>query len=70
MRLSAYKKLIDSAMELPTALKGYDYFKGIQYNPRESAICNIIKVARLDIEALFSSEFIGLYKYMKGRREE
>lgn len=71
MRLTAYKKLIDSANKLPTQIKGSEYFKttGFYHNPRRVALEAILKKARKDTEGLFSTEFIELYKYYKKDNE-
>ena len=74
MRLSTYKKLVDSAMALPDRLEGADYFKSKwvlvelrDYSPREQALITIKKQARLDIKGLFSSELVELLSYIKGK---
>ncbi len=69
MRLSAYKKMIDSALKLPKKIEGADYFKNIviDINPRELAVNKVLKIARLDIDSLFHCEFLELYEYNKQR---
>ena len=67
MRLTAYKKLIDSAKKLPVRLEGSEYFKttGFSYSPELRAVDAILKKAREDTGGLFHTEFIELYNYSK-----
>lgn len=63
MRLAAYKKMINSANELPAEIEGSDYFEDITINPRRDAVAEIITRARLDVSKLFVSEFVDLCSY-------
>jgi hypothetical protein len=71
MRLTAYRKLIDSANELPTKIEGSEYFKTslqmtlFSHDPRRVAISAVLKMARKDTDELFHCEFIRLYKYSR-----
>lgn len=65
MRLTAYKKMMDSAHSLPDELDGADYFKKapFNHNPRLNAISKVLETARLDIKGLFIEELIELHDY-------
>ena len=65
MRLSAYKRAIDEARTLPDSLPELKSYFRKNYSPRARATAYIIKTARLDVEFLYSGEFIELYKYAK-----
>ena len=68
MRLSAYKKAIDEAKKLPDGITELNYFNEC-YNPRGEAINYILKMARLDVNGLFESEYIQLTEYTRDNIE-
>jgi len=63
MRLTAYKKAIDEANNLPESIPNLKKYFKVDYNPRHEAIKHIIKKARLDVDGLFHGEFCELYVY-------
>ena len=66
MRLSAYKKLIDSAFMLPEKLDGEEYFQSpvrVEHNPRQQALVAVYEMARKDTEGLFNGELVTLLTY-------
>ncbi len=62
MRLSAYKKAIQEASQLPIKIPEFKRYFGFDYNPRRQAICEIVKRARLDTDALYDSELVEVLK--------
>lgn len=66
MRLSAYKKLIDSAFMLPEKLDGEEYFQSpvrVEHSPRAMAIAYVLETARKDTQGLFNGELVTLLTY-------
>jgi len=72
MRLSAYKRLIDSALSLPEKLDGESYFQSpisINHNPQLVAVSNVLETARKDMQGLFNGELVELIVYSKEQKK-
>jgi hypothetical protein len=63
MRLNAYKQALNEANSLPESIPEYKRYFKRDYNPRQEAIREILKAARLDVKGLFNSEFAQLYEH-------
>ena len=48
MRLTAYKRILASANELPNELEGNTFFNKPIYNPRTEAMNKVLDEARVD----------------------
>ena len=65
MRLAAYKKAMQEASILQTHIPELKkYFKN-NYSPRDTAMWEILSIARKDCDELFPSEFIDFYEEYK-----
>lgn len=69
MRLAAYKKAINEAWEMPASIPELTNYFNKDYSPRNQAVRHILKIAREDIEHLFDSEFVSLYKYARQKMD-
>lgn len=65
MRLSAYKKAIDQARELPMEIPELIKYFHDGYDPRMEAINRILNNARRDIDGLFHGELEQLFQYSR-----
>lgn len=70
MRLSAYKRAIDQALELPDNIYDLKAYFQDRYSPRDRALTHILTIARLDTGALFDGELIRLYAYYEQKLEQ
>jgi hypothetical protein len=70
MRKTAYLKAINEANQLPESIIELQaYFKD-GYNPKRDAVEYILEKARLDVGALFNSEFVEIYSHAQSEAEK